>query len=76
MKKLFESENGYFSKEGNGTVSCLNGVAVRRGWSESRLGSEKKAKVLKALEDSHVDLVFKRNGKIYKLMLNGNTKEL
>ena len=76
MKNLFESGNGTFATRGNGTFPCLNGVVKRTGWKKSRLGSKNKTKVIDAINDSWVDKVFKRNGKIYKLMLNGNTVEL
>lgn len=76
MKNLFESTNGTFSTKGNGTFPTLNGLVKRTGWKKSRLGEKNKSKVITALSDSWVDRVFKSNGKIYKLMLNGNTVEL
>jgi hypothetical protein len=76
MKNLFESVNGTFSTRGNGTFPCLNGVVTRTGWKKSRLGDVNKAKIINALNDSWVDKVFKINGKLYKLMLNGNTVSL
>lgn len=76
MTTLFESKNGTFATRGNGTFPTLNGVVKRTGWNPSRLGAKNKSKVIAALNDSWVDKVFKRNGKICKLMLNGNVESI
>jgi len=75
--KLYESTNSgknlkgqktaYFSLKGNGK----SGNVTRTGWKPSRLGEAKKAKIAKALKDTHIDKVYRRGNKIYANMING-----
>jgi hypothetical protein len=65
---LFESEDGYFSKEGNS-------LGIRTGWKLTRLGQDKKMIILKQLERTTVDKVFrdqKDRKKVYGILLNGH----
>lgn len=61
-----------FATIGNGQF----GNVVRTGWRPSKLGEKKKQSIVKALQDSDVDQVYMRHGKIYKLFLNGTERQL
>lgn len=77
MKTLFQSATPVlnlsgqkcvtFSLTGNGTF----GNVVRTGWKESKLNYVKTCIIKNALESPNVDKVYRRGGKYYKLMLNG-----
>ena len=74
MKTLFQTsgKKPKFSTRGNGTF----GNVTRTGWKKSRLGKAKKAIIIKALNDSNIDQVYKRGNKIYAFMLNGTENEI
>ena len=69
---LFEAK-----KANNSSIFSLVGNNhSRTGWIVSRLGKRNKEMIINALNDSYTNSVYKRNGKIYCQLLNGNTNEL
>lgn len=68
---VYESETGTFALRGNGTFPALNGAVKRTGWKKTRLGEKKKQIIREAISEYSVDKVYRRNGSIYKLMMNG-----
>jgi len=70
MIQLFQSKNVncYFSVRGNGVFNNV----IRTGWMKSKISKQAQEKILEAINNDHVDMVYRRGNKIYKLMLDGN----
>lgn len=67
MTQIFVSQNGYFATRGNGQF----GNVTRTGWKPTRLGEAKKSAIIKALNDSDTDQVYRRGNKVFRTLLNG-----
>lgn len=82
MKNVFQSStptirtNGQkafsLSLTGNGNF----GNVTRTGWSPCNLGLKKKAAIINAIEDPYTDRVWRVDGNVFRMLLNGVTEKV